>query len=425
MKNNESLRTRDARHTWHPYTQHGLERSPLPVVGANGATLTLEDGTELLDGISSWWTVLHGHGEPALVEALSRQAHQLDHVLFAGATHEPAVRLSERLIEQAPGALNRVFFSDNGSTAVEIALKIAYQAHVRAGHPERQTFCVLEGSYHGDTFGTMSVGDPDPFFEPFRPFLFDVRRIPANAAALAQALDELGPACAGFLVEPLVQGAGGMLFHSEEFLREASALLRARGLPLIADEVMTGFGRTGDLFACRRAGIEPDLMCLAKGLTGGMMPLSVTLATEELFECFLSDERGKAFFHGHSFTAHPLGCAVANASLDLVLERDVPGRLNAIGATIEARLRGSLDPARTRNLRHMGGIVAYDLVLDEPAGYMTAATLELRERALTHGVLLRPLGDIVYAMPPACTTDAQAEQIADAMLALSEVAGAV
>lgn len=414
------LLARDARHQWHPYTQHALEPALLPVVGAQGAELELEDGRRVIDAVSSWWTSLHGHGEPALVEAMVTQARSLDHVLFAGATHEAAVALGEELLSVAPEGLTRIFYSDNGSTAVEVALKMAFQRHVMEGASERRTFVALRGSYHGDTFGAMSVGDPDPFFEPFRPLLFDVERVRAEPEALLDAFESLGRRAAGLILEPLVQGAGGMRMHSEDFVRLARTVTRERGLPLIADEVMTGFGRTGALFACERAGVSPDLLCLAKGLTGGLMPMAATLATEDYFEAFLAEDRARAFFHGHSFTAHPIGCAVARASLTLARERDVPGRLAAIGERIAGRLAERLEGnPRVQHLRRCGGIVAYDLGSSD-YGYLDGLTPRLRRRALESGVLLRPLGNVVYAMPPACVDGAQADRIADAMVDLAE-----
>lgn len=410
---------RDARVAWHPYTQHGLEPEALPVVEARGAELVLEDGRRVLDAISSWWTVLHGHGEPRLVEAFATQAAKLDHVLFAGCTHEPAVALAEELLAVAPPGLARVFYSDDGSTAVEVALKIALQAHRHAGEAERRVFVALEGAYHGDTFGAMAIGERAPFFTPFEDLLFEVRHAAVDSAAIERALDELGPRAAGVILEPLVQGAGGMRMHAPELLRAVRAACDARGVFLIADEVMTGFGRTGSLFACQQAGITPDLLCLAKGLTGGVFPLSATLCTAALFERFVSDDRARALFHGHSFTANPIGCAVARASLALTLERDVPTRLEAIGARIHARLAERLGQrAQALDLRQRGGIVAFDL--PESGGYLASRALERRRRALARGVLLRPLGNVLYAMPPACTDETQCDAIADALVALSE-----
>jgi len=416
------LAARDARVCWHPYTQHGLEDEPLAVASAKGTVLTLADGREILDAISSWWAILHGHGEERVAAAIGAQAHKLDHVLFAGATHEGAVRLAERLVEVTPAGLSRVFFSDDGSTAVEVALKIVIQWWQKKAEPERRIFIALEGAYHGDTFGAMSIGDPDPFFEPFAKFCFETRRVAPDAEAIAALCDELGSAVAGVIVEPLVQGAAGMLMQSPAFLRDLRALTTERGLPLIADEVMTGFGRTGKLFACDVAGIAPDLLCLAKGLTGGMTPMSVTLARDEHFETFLSSERKDAFFHGHTFTAHPIGCAAALASLELVLETDLPARLDALGARIEARLRtglaGRIEAGSITNLRRQGGIVAFDIQAAGDSGYLASMAPALRRRAIEQGVLLRPLGNVLYAMPPASTTESQADRIADAMVAV-------
>ena len=415
------LVTRDARALWHPYTQHGVEREPLAVARARGAWLELEDGRKLIDAISSWWSCLHGHSEPALVEALLRQARTLDHVLFAGATHEPAVRLAEELLAVAPAGLTRVFFSDDGSTAVEVALKMVAQRWVHAGEPERTVFVALEGAYHGDTFGAMSAGDPSPFFEAYAPFCFEVRHVATRAERLVGALDELGARAAGVIVEPLVQGAAGMRLHDAAFLRAARAACSERGLPLIADEVMTGFGRTGALFACLKAGIEPDLLCLAKALTGGMLPLAATLAKEEIYAAFLHDERSHFFPHGHTFTANPIACAVASASLALCRERDVPRRLDAIGARIERGLEGVR--SSVRELRRIGGIVALELrPRDGNAGYLAREALELRAAAVERGVLLRPLGNVLYAMPPACVSDEECDRIAAVMAELARPA---
>jgi len=415
---------RDARVCWHPYTQHQLEREPLAVVGARGAWLELADGRRLLDGISSWWATLHGHGEERIAAAIAAQARTLDHVLFAGATHEPAVRLAEELVRLAPPGLARVFYSDDGSTAVEVALKMVAQAWYQRGEPQRTVFVALEGAYHGDTFGAMAAGDPEPFFRPFLPFLFEVRRVPPEGKRLALALRELGPRAAGVIVEPLVQGAAGMRMHQEAFLRDARVLCSAHGLPLIADEVMTGFGRTGAWFACARAGIAPDLLCLAKGLTGGTLPLAATLAREELFTAFLHHERSRYFAHGHTFTASPIACAAALASLELARERDTPARLERLGARLERALAPLAELPHVRDLRRTGGIVALDLAVgaDDRPGYLSNLGLRLRRVAEAEGVLLRPLGNVLYALPPACLDDAELEQLARAMRACAHAA---
>jgi adenosylmethionine-8-amino-7-oxononanoate aminotransferase len=419
MAGQGSLSERDARALWHPYTQHGLEREALPIASASGSILVLEDGREIVDAISSWWTCLHGHANPRLVAALWDQAARLDHVLVAGGTHEPAVALAEELLAVAPSGLARVFYSDDGSTAVEVALKIALQGHQQAGESERRVFVALEGAYHGDTFGSMAIGEREPFFAPFEPLLFEVRRAAVDAGAIEGVLKKLGRRAAGVILEPLVQGAGGMRMHAPELVRAAREACDRYGVPLIADEVMTGFGRTGTLFACERAGVTPDLLCLAKGLTGGMLPLAATLCTAPWFERFVSTDRARAFFHGHSFTASPLGCAVARASLALCREHDTPATLDAIGLRIEECLRSRLGArASALHLRRRGGIVALDLAGSQ--GYLAPAALELRARALERGVLLRPLGNVLYAMPPASTSADQADLVADTLAELAQ-----
>ncbi len=420
MQKPSDLIARDRQRVWHPYTQHGLQQEPLAIQAAQGAMLRLADGREVIDGLSSWWATLHGHGETALVEAASEQLRTLDHVLFAGTTHEPAVRLAERLVDVAPAGLSRVFYSDNGSTAVEVALKMVVQNFAQNGQSQRKVFVALEGAYHGDTFGSMSVGDPDPFFEAYRPMLFESVRIPPRESALLQALDNLGERAAGVILEPLLQGAAGMRVHSADFVRAVRQACDQHGIAMIADEVMTGFGRTGTLFACEQAQVSPDLLCLAKGLTGGMFPLSATLAREDMFQGFWSEDRTRTFFHGHTFTANPVGCAMALRSLDLVQERDVPGQLRVIGETIRAEIAPLEGHAHVRNLRQLGGLVAFDWCppAQGDGGYLHAVGPRVGEIALQHGVLLRPLGNVMYALPPACTSASQAKQIGQAMLAV-------
>ncbi len=415
MTDPADLLRRDALALWHPYTQHGADPQPLPVRAAHGARLELHDGRSVIDAISSWWCCLHGHGRPELAAAIAAQARELDHVLFAGCTHAPAIEVAERLLALAPRGLERVFFADNGSTAVEVALKMVLQAHVHDGRPARRVFVALDGGYHGDTFGAMAVGDPDPFFLPFAPLLFAVRRVPADSAAVAQALDELGDRAAGVVLEPLVQGAAGMRMHDEQFVRAVRAACTARALPLIADEVMTGCGRTGAVFACDRAGVVPDYLCVAKGLTGGALPLSATLVTGAVFDRFRSADRRRTFFHGHTFTANPIACAAARASLDLLVQERTPERLAGLGAQLAAGL------ADVPGVRRCGGIVAFDLPVPAGAvGYLQDRAPRWRALALAHGVLLRPLGPVVYAMPPSCTTDAEVAAIVAAMRALAE-----
>jgi len=417
-----SLPERDSRVVWHPYTQHGIEPEPLPVARAEGAWLELADGRRLLDAISSWWATLHGHSHPDLVAAISEQAARLDHVLFAGATHEPAVQLAEELLAIVPAGLSRVFFSDDGSTAVEAAIKMVLQSWVHRGCPERRVFVAMEGAYHGDTFGAMAASDPDPFFVPFKPLMFEVRRIQPSAEALRGALEDLGDRAAGLILEPLLQGAAGMRLMPKEFVQQARQLCDQYDVPMVADEVMTGFGRTGSMFACEAAGIAPDVMCLAKGLTGGTMSLAATVATEQLFESFLHHERSRYFPHGHTFTANPIACAVALASMQLCRQNDVPAQLERIGSGIFEGLAELEGDPRVRGLRHLGGMAAFDLVVpDADQGYLSNLTPRLRAEALQHGVLLRPLGNVVYALPPACLDDDEVAKVATVMRRLVDV----
>lgn len=433
---------------WHPYTQHALEPEPLPVASAKGAMLTLEDGREVIDGISSWWSILHGHGQPELVSAMAEQAGRLDQVLFAGTTHEPAVGLAEDLLRVAPKGLDRVFYSDNGSTAIEVALKMVVQRWVHLGEPERRVFVAFGGGYHGDTFGAMAVGDPDPHYHAFAPMFFRADRVPiecvrnlcggslasdgacstadcGGALLLERCLEQLGNTSAGVILEPRVQGAAGMQMHGDAFLRAVRRACDAHGVPLIADEVMTGFGRTGDLFATGGAGITPDLLCLAKGITGGITPLAATLCKEEMYGAFLAEDRQRMLFHGHTFTAHPIGCAVGRESLRLTLERNVPGRLGQLGARMHAGVAHLVEHPRVADVRTCGGITAVELRAEGGAsGYFADRNKSygMRRAAVERGVLLRPMGNVLYGLPPACTTDGQADRIAEVICELVELA---
>lgn len=404
---------RDDAVCWHPYTQHGIHDPLLPIVGAKGAWLELADGRRMLDAISSWWACLHGHGTPELVEAMTAQATRMDHVLFAGCTHEPAVRLAERVVEAAPPGLARVFYSDDGSTAVEVALKACYAAAKRRGEGERTRFVAIEGGYHGDTFGAMAVGDPEPFFREYGELMFQVERAPADADALDALMQEHGAQTAAIILEPIVQGAAGMRAVSPDVIRAARRVADEHGALLIADEVLTGFGRTGTTFACEQAGVTPDAMCLAKGLTGGMLPMAATVFTEAIFDAFRAEARDRMFFHGHTFTGHAIGCAVGLASLDLVEANDTPGRFERIGAQVEEHLRGRVPEDGQTAYRRFGGILAVELAGDE--GYLASSGLRAACREASPDVLLRPLGNVLYAMPPACTSDEECALIAARM----------
>jgi adenosylmethionine-8-amino-7-oxononanoate aminotransferase len=397
-----SLNELDRRHVWHPYTQHAIAPAPIPIARAEGAVLVDVDGREIIDAISSWWVTLHGHAQPEIAEAIGRQARVLEQVIFAGFTHEPAAALAASLAERLPRGLTRVFFSDNGSTAVEVAIKIALQYWQNRGQP-RARIAALDHAYHGDTFGAMSASARGLFTEPFGSFLFDVVRLSETAITKTAIHEQL----AAVIVEPLLQGAGGMRMWSEATLRSLREWTAERGILLIADEVLTGFGRTGPLFACEKAGIVPDIICLSKGLTGGFLPLGATAAREEIFEAFLSTDRRHTLFHGHSFTANPIACAAALASLALLDDASAARR-----AAIERAHRSHLakiaaHPCVTAP-RVLGTVAAFNL---GSAGYLDPVGADLSHFALERGVLLRPLGDVVYVLPPYCTTDAQLDQI--------------
>jgi adenosylmethionine-8-amino-7-oxononanoate aminotransferase len=403
-------------HLWHPTTQVATAPEPLRVASAQGAVLQLHDGRELIDAISSWWVTLHGHGEPRIAAAIAEQARVLEQVIFANFSHAPAERLAERLV--ALGGLERLFFSDNGSTAVEVALKIAWQWWRNRGEARRRLIA-FEGAYHGDTVGAMALGERSLFTAPYDDLLFEVARAPwpatwdgdtgveAREAAALRELERLleQEPTAAVIMEPLIQGASGMAMVRPGFLRELERRVRASGALLIADEVMTGFGRTGSLFACQGAGIRPDLMALSKGLTGGFLPMGVTLASEELHQAFIGRDPALTFFHGHSFTANPLGCAAALASLDL-LEAN-PGAYVGFEARHRPRLArlAAAHPLVSRP-RCRGTIAAFDLAVEQP-GYLNAVGLQLQRRCLAAGVYLRPLGNVVYLLPPLCLSDAQ------------------
>jgi len=425
-----SLVARDERYLWHPYTQMRTRPAPLPIVRGEGVYLYTEDGRRILDGISSWWVNIHGHSHPRLNQALADQARSLEHVMFAGCTHEPAVNLAERLVGVLPAGLERVFYSDNGSTAVEVAAKMAVQYWTNLGRPERRRFLALHHAYHGDTVGTMSVSESSVFTRAFTPLLFLVERVDApycyrcplhldRATCAIACLGDLerrlevhGDEIAAVIVEPMLQGAGGMIMWPAEFLAGVRRLCDRHGVLLIADEVLTGFGRTGRLFACEHASVTPDIICLSKALTAGYLPMAATVVTRAVYEAFLSDDHSRTFFHGHSFTANPLACAVAIASLDLLGEMDAIVRLGLL----ESQLRQGLSPLEALpivgQVRVMGGVGAIELVSDKgtraAGGYLDGIGPRLSGAFLERGLLLRPLGNVLYFMPPYVITDDEA-----------------
>ena len=432
------LRTRDLAVLWHPCTQMAEHPDTLPLVPirrGRGAWLEGVDGTRYLDAVSSWWTNLFGHAEPRIAEAIARQAKELEHVIFAGFSHEPGVLLAEALLRVAPAGLSRVFYADNGSAAVEIALKMSFHSFLNRGDGRRQKFIALSNGYHGETLGALSMGDIPLYRRTYAPLLLTPLFAPspdayeaepgesAEACALrrAEQLDALfcaheGEICA-LIMEPLVQCAGGMRMHHPAYLRRAREICTAHGAHLIADEIAVGFGRTGTLFACEQAAVCPDFLCLSKGLTGGFMPMSAVLTTSRVYDAFLYDTRERAFLHSHSYTGNPLGCAAALASLSIFESEPVLQR-NAITARRMAELAAPLrDHANVAEVRQTGMILAIELVADAisrtPFAGNERRGLRAYRHALERGVVLRPLGDILYWMPPYCIDDEGLQRLAD------------
>jgi adenosylmethionine-8-amino-7-oxononanoate aminotransferase len=406
---------------WHPFTQHALQPEAVTIKSAEGAWLESEDGTRILDAISSWWVVTHGHRHPAIMAAMAEQTAKLDHVIFAGFTHDAAEELAHKLVAMAPEGLEHVFFSDSGSTSIEVALKMALGYWRNIGQT-RTRIAALEHGYHGDTVGTMSAGARGVFNAAYEPLLFDVTRLPFPHAGQEQAtLNALDAACkaeplAALIVEPLILGAGGMLIYKPAVLASMREICSRHGTLLIADEVMTGWGRTGTLFACEQAGISPDILCLAKGITGGSVPLAVTLATPAIFDAHLSKDRAKTFFHSSSYTANPICVAAALANVRIWETEPVRDRIAALGKLQADRLVSLAGNTHFTNARQLGTITAIDLKVTD-SGYLASVGLALQKHFLDHKVLLRPLGNTIYVMPPYCTTAADLDLIYAAIAA--------
>ncbi|MEM8893052.1 MAG: adenosylmethionine--8-amino-7-oxononanoate transaminase [Bacteroidota bacterium] len=403
---------------WHPFTPLIGSAEPLPVKKAAGVYLELEDGRKIIDAISSWWVNLHGHSHPRIAQAIAEQAATLEHVIFAGFSHEPAVKLAENLLSILPDNQDKVFYSDDGSTACEVAMKMAFQFWYNKGE-KRNKIIAIDGAYHGDTFGSMSVGDRGPFTDPFTPFLFDVEFLKFPTKELEDevetrfdklmARDDI----AAFIFEPIVQGASGMQVYSTALLDRIIAKAQAKGVICIADEVMTGFGRLGKLFAADFLVNKPDIMCLSKGLTGGAMAMGVTTCTSKIIDAYRSGDIMKTFFHGHSFTANPMACAAANASFELLMSTETEGHLKRINQQHTRFSDRIADHAQVANLRVIGTILAFELSSFGETSYVNEARHKLYPYFLERNILLRPLGNVIYIIPPYIIDNDQLRYIYD------------
>ena len=402
-------------HIWLPYTQMQIAPDPLPVVSTQGTRITLADGRELVDGIASWWSACHGYNHPHILKCVEQQLHKMPHVMFGGLVHEPALTLAKRLCTITPDGLNRVFFSDSGSVAVEVALKIALQYWRNTGKPHKDRFLCFRDGYHGDTLGAMSVSDPEnSLHQAFRNAVTKqyVLAIPNDATRFAEfevLLAAEHGQIAGIIIEPLVQGAGGMRFHSAEVLADIHRIAKKYNVLFIADEIATGFGRTGKMFACNEAGISPDIMCLGKALTGGTITLGATLVQDEIFNAFLSEKPDFAFMHGPTFMANPLACAAANASLDLFEREPRLGQVEAIEAHLLAALECCRDMPHVVDVRAKGAIGVVQL---DAANVNVYA---LRKTFVERGVWVRPFKDIVYLMPALSISSEDLRKLTDSV----------
>ena len=419
----KSLVDRDAAVIWHPYTQHQTVMRPIPVVKGEGVYIIDETGNKYIDATSSWWTNLHGHAHPYIAKKIFEQAEQLEHVIFAGCTHEPAVKLAERLLPLMPGKFSKVFYSDNGSTAVEVALKMAIQywkniegKRLLNGEGPRKKIIAFKHSYHGDTFGAMSVSERGVFTMNFENYLFEVIFIdtptPENISHLLVEIDSQTE-IAAFIYEPLLQAAGGMRIYDAPLLNDILRAFRKKNVICIADEVMTGFGRTGKIFSSEFIDEKPDIICISKGITGGSLPLAITACTENIYDAFLSYDLRKTFFHGHSYTANPLGCAAALASLDLLQKEECRQNIEYISERHKQfieKINKSSFKNKIKNPRSLGTVFAFEFDSSD-SNYLNKIREEIMKMALQKGVLLRPLGNTIYIMPPYCISQVQLEKI--------------
>lgn len=415
-----NIQQRDKEVIWHPFTQLKTAPLPIPIVKGEGAYFYDENGKRYIDGIASWWVNIHGHCNPYLTQKITEQLQTLEHALFSGFTHEPAVQLAERLLKRLPINQSKIFYSDNGSTAVEVALKMAFQYWSNLNTPKTKVVA-FENAYHGDTFGGMSVGARNAFNNPFSKLLFDVIHIPVpikgkeqeSLTALKMALQQ--DDIASFIFEPLIQGAGGMVMYSSSVLDEMIQLCNVKNVITIADEVMTGFGRTGKFFASDYLNYKPDILCMSKGLTGGVMPLGATSCTQFIYNAFLSNDKMKTFFHGHSYTANPTACSAALASLDLFDKPEAFENIQRIVQQHYTFLQKIKSHKALTEVRQLGTIIAFEIKTNEHTHYLNSLSENISEFFISRGIILRPLGNIVYLLPPYCISNEDLEYIYDAV----------
>jgi adenosylmethionine-8-amino-7-oxononanoate aminotransferase len=406
-----TIAEKDKKYIWHPYTQMKDALPVIPIVSASGTLLYGEDGKTYIDAVSSWWTNIHGHAHPFISEQIFKQAKTAEHLIFAGFTHQPAVDLAETLLQVLGSNQEKIFYSDNGSTAVEVALKMAFQYwHNR--EKEKRFVIAFENAYHGDTFGAMSVSSRNAFTTPFQPFLFEVKTIPVPVAgkeeeciqSFKKILTDHKNEIASFIFEPLVQGTAGMIMYDAATLDKLISWCREEEILTIADEVMTGFGRTGKIFACDYLNHKPDIFCFSKGITGGFMPLGVTTCTYQVFDAFLSDQKSKTFFHGHSYTANPLACTAALASLQLLCKEDTRQQIKNIEQQHRFFAETNHGHKKLHAIRITGTILAMNFSVADQS-YFSRIRDKMYTYFIQNGILLRPLGNILYVMPPYCISD--------------------
>jgi adenosylmethionine-8-amino-7-oxononanoate aminotransferase len=408
------LKKRDRAVNWHPYTQMKTADDAIPIIRGKGVYLYDNEGKKYIDAVSSWWVTLHGHSHPYIAQRVFNQLNTLEQVIFAGFTHEPAIQLSENLLNLLPENQEKVFYSDNGSTAVEVALKMCIQYAYNQEKPKTKILA-FKDAYHGDTFGAMSVSGRSAWTQPFGEMLFEVVFIETpntqNLETLKEQIENLADEVACFIYEPLIQGAAGMLMHSPEDLSELMKFCRTKGIIMVQDEVFTGFGRTGKLFAANHLSEKPDIMCFSKGLTGGTMPMGITTCSGEIFNAFLSDDKYKTLFHGHSFTANPLACTAALASMELLLHEHTQFAIQRISKQHSDFTKVLKEHDLVKNVRQTGTILAWELNTDHETSYFNEIGKKVYNEFLQRGIIMRPLGNVMYLVPPYCITSEELDFI--------------